>query len=406
MTERVEVAVVGGGLAGAAVATALARAGREVVVIERQPVWRWRACGVFSSPASVVELARLGLDAGTIRRVGRSIPAMRVETPGGTTFRLTYGGEAERAAGAVGFDRSGLDDALLRLAQEAGADVRRGTTVVSLDLPRSAGTREPTTLGIEGGRRIQARVVVGADGIRSVVARAAGVARRARLPPRIGLTYHLKGDDDSAHDARMVVIPGGYCGIAPVPGGLVNVGIVLEDRVRLRQLESDGAAAVTESVVAALPPLPDGGFEPWRTGSRVEPVAGAWPLGHRVSRRAGDGWLLVGDAAGFLDPFTGEGIHRALVSARLAAAAIGGHLAGRSGALPAYERAMSNRFSGKDVVSWLVQMFLGRRALFEYAARRLASRPAERQTMSLVMGDLVPARGALDPRFLAALLVP
>ena len=382
MTERVEVAVVGGGLAGAAVATALARAGRDVVVIERQPVWRWRACGVFSSPASVVELARLGLDAGTIRRVGRSIPAMRVETPGGTTFRLTYGGEAERA------------------------DVRRGTTVVSLDLPRSAGTREPTTLGIEGGRRIQARVVVGSDGIRSVVARAAGVARRARLPPRIGLTYHLKGDDDSAHDARMVVIPGGYCGIAPVPGGLVNVGIVLEDRVRLRQLESDGAAAVTESVVAALPPLPDGGFEPWRTGSRVEPVAGAWPLGHRVSRRAGDGWLLVGDAAGFLDPFTGEGIHRALVSARLAAAAIGGHLAGRSGALPAYERAMSNRFSGKDVVSWLVQMFLGRRALFEYAARRLASRPAERQTMSLVMGDLVPARGALDPRFLAALLVP
>ena len=163
MTERVEVAVVGGGLAGAAVATALARAGRDVVVIERQPVWRWRACGVFSSPASVVELARLGLDAGTIRRVGRSIPAMRVETPGGTTFRLTYGGEAERAAGAVGFDRSGLDDALLRLAQEAGADVRRGTTVVSLDLPRSAGTREPTTLGIEGGRRIQARVVVGSD---------------------------------------------------------------------------------------------------------------------------------------------------------------------------------------------------------------------------------------------------
>src|SRR5437762_1920639 len=83
--------VVAGGRAGAAVATAHARAGRDVVVIERQPVWRWRACGVLSSPASVVELARLALDAGTIRQVGRSIPAMRVETPGGTTFRLTYG---------------------------------------------------------------------------------------------------------------------------------------------------------------------------------------------------------------------------------------------------------------------------------------------------------------------------
>src|SRR5439155_1617085 len=69
MTERVEVAVVGGGLAGAAVATALARAGREAVVIERQPVWRWRACGVFCWPASGVELAGRGLDAGASRIV-------------------------------------------------------------------------------------------------------------------------------------------------------------------------------------------------------------------------------------------------------------------------------------------------------------------------------------------------
>jgi flavin-dependent dehydrogenase len=406
MTDRVEVAVVGGGLAGAAVAMALARAGREVVVIERQPVWRWRACVVFSSPASIIELGRLGLDAATIRRVGRPIPAMRVETPGGTAFRLTYGCDTEEGAGAVGFDRSGLDDALLRLAEGAGAELWRGARVVSVDLPSSGRTRESPSLMIEGGRRIRAQVVVGADGIRSVVARAARVARRARLAPRIGLTYHLDGDDDSSHDARMVVIPGGYCGIAPVPGGRVNVGIVLEDRVRLRQVEANGASTVVESVVAALPPLPDGRLEPWRTGRRAEPVAGAWPLGHRVSRRAGVGWLLVGDAAGFLDPFTGEGIHRALVSARLAAAAVGAYLAGRSDALAAYERAMSGCFSGKDAVSWLVQMFLGRPALFEYAARRLASRPAERQTMSLVMGDLLPARAALNPRFLASLLVP
>ena len=119
------------------------------------------------------------------------------------------------------------------------------------------------------------------------------------------------------------------------------------------------------------------------------------------------GWLLVGDAAGFLDPFTGEGLHRALVSAELAAR---GHRRGRARsrrrAFAAYDRAMRRRFLAKDAVSWLVQAFLARPALFEYAARRVASRPPVRATMGLVMGDLVPAGRALDPRFLAALLAP
>ena len=67
------------------------------------------------------------------------------------------------------------------------------------------------------------------------------------------------------------------------------------------------------------------------------------PVGSRVVPRAGRGWLLVGDAAGFLDPFTGEGLHRALRSAELAAAAIDRHLAGDAGALAAYDRALARR---------------------------------------------------------------
>ena len=67
---------------------------------------------------------------------------------------------------------------------------------------------------------------------------------------------------------------------------------------------------------------------------------------------------------------------------------------------------MRDRFLGKDRVSRLVQAFLGRPALFEYAARRLAARTELRDTVGLVMGDLVPAERALDPRFLAALLAP
>jgi flavin-dependent dehydrogenase len=114
----------------------------------------------------------------------------------------------------------------------------------------------------------------------------------------------------------------------------------------------------------------------------------------------------VGDAAGFLDPFTGEGLHRALVSAKLAARALDRALDGDAAALGGYQRAMTARFRSKDVVSLLVQAFLSQPALFDYAARRLAGRSRVRETMGLVMGDLLPASRALDPRYVAALLRP
>jgi flavin-dependent dehydrogenase len=399
--EEVDVAVVGGGPAGAVLGARLARAGLAVIVLERSATWTWHAGGVFASPAAVVALERAGLDAATISAVARPIPAMRVETPRGVAFRLTYGTETGGRP-AVGFDRRRLDPALIDLARTAGADVRLGWRVAEVDLAaRRLGVRDPDGAA----HHLRARVVVGADGPHSVIARAAGVDRRVRLGPRIGLTYHLADTDpNGVRDARMHVLRDGYVGIAPVAGGRVNIGIVLGALWR-RALARDGARAVAAGIVGAIAATPE---DPalWRRGDPLDTVAGAWPLGHRVTRRAGPGWLLVGDAAGFLDPFTGEGLHRALVSAELAAAAITAGQRGRAGAMNAYERAMHRQFLAKDAVSWLVQGFLARPAMFEYAARRIAARDSVRATMGLVMGDLVPAGRALDPRFLARLLAP
>jgi flavin-dependent dehydrogenase len=393
--EQVEVAVVGGGPAGAAIAIRLARAGREVVLLERDPAWRWRAGGVFASPAAVTALRRLGMTPDEIATVTRPIPAMRVEARGGVAFRLTYGDEP-----AVGFDRSRLDPALLDLARAAGADVRTGHAVASVDL----GAGRLRVRHADGVYDLAVRAVVGADGPRSVVARAAAVARTTRLPDRLGLAYHVADDRPAASDARIHVLRDGYIGIAPVPGGRVNVGIVLGPSWR-STVARDGARATARTVAASVPATADDAGE-WRTASPLDEVAGAWPIGGRALRRAGPGWLLVGDAAGFLDPFTGEGLHRAFVSAELGAAAVRASRRGGDRAFAAYDRAMARRFMAKDAVSWLVQAFLARPALFDYAARRIASRDAVRATMGLVMGDLVPAGRALDPRYLAALLAP
>jgi menaquinone-9 beta-reductase len=395
--ERREVLVVGGGPAGAATAIGLARRGRDVILLERTPAWHWRACGVFTSPMTMRALVALGVADDDLATMARRIPAMRVETPSGTRFRLTYGDDGSIRAAAVGLDRSRLDPHLLELARRAGVDVREGTTVRTV-LDGTA------TLAIGGS--VNAQVVVGADGLRSVVARDAGVTRRPPLGGRPALTFHVADPGGGAtRDARMVVFDGGYVGLAPVPGDRVNVGIVLASRRWQSRLRTEGAEAVARAVMAAIPVADDDPVT-WTAPRICDAIEGAAPVGARVARRAGPDWVLVGDAAGFLDPFTGEGLHRALRSAALAVEAVDRHLGGDRAALAAYDRSLVRRTRSKDAVSLLVQGFLEVPRAFDYAARRLAARAAVRETMGLVMGDLVPASAAFDPRFLIGLLRP
>ena len=395
--ERHDVLVVGGGPSGAAVAIGLARRGRDVVLAERAPTWRWRACGVFTSPATIPALRRLGLDDDDVSHVARPIPAMRVETPHGTRFRLTYGDDGSLQCPPVGLDRSALDPLLLDAARSAGADVRLGVTVRTLQ-------DGVATLG--DGTTIGATLVVGADGLRSVVARDGGVLRAPPLGGRPALTFHVEEPDPPRpRDARMIVFDGGYVGLAPVPGGRVNVGIVLISGDWRQHLHAHGAEATARAVLAAIPASGDDPV-PWSSPRICDGVEGAAPVGTAVAARSGRDWLLVGDAAGFLDPFTGEGLHRALRTAELAAAAVDRSLDGDGGALRDYDRAVRRLTLGKDAVSRVVQAFVARPRAFEYAARRLADRSDVRETMGLVIGDLTPAAAAFDPRFLVRLLRP
>ena len=313
---------------------------------------------MFTSPAAVAALRRAGLDEATLRVVARPIPAMRVETLGGTSFRLTYGADAGGEP-AVGFDRSRLDPALLELARRAGADVRLGWSVTAVDPERrpartcvtSGGTTAPIRRPGRRGRR------------RPPVDRRPS---RRRGPARLAPGRRASGSRTTSptttraptRDARMRLLHDGYVGIAPVAGGRVNVGIVLGRSWRAR-LARTGARSRRRCDRRGASRRPTDDPADWRRGRAADAIAGAWPLGHRVTRRAGAGWLLVGDAAGFLDPFTGEGLHRASSRPSWRPRPSGRAPAGRRDAFAAYDRAMQRRFLAKDGVSWLVQAVPG-----------------------------------------------
>jgi flavin-dependent dehydrogenase len=405
-----EVVVVGGGPAGAAMASRLAAAGHEVVLFERFREPRWRACGVYASPRTRARLSALGLSDSQLGSLIRPISAMNVESARGARCRLDYSAHG----GACGFDRVRLERAMLDHAAAAGAIIREGEVVRSLEPSRTMPHASELSVSTpDGPETWTARLVVGADGPGSMVARAFGVVRSSRRYRRAGLTVHHPDPaapaPEVAMEARMVIGRGWYCGLAPVPAGRVNIGIVVaEGTLRAAIANGHGPEGVVRSVLARIP----GWHEAWQDTAPSDQVAVALPLAHRVTRRAGPGFLLVGDAAGFIDPLSGEGLHRALVSAELGSDAAGASLRGRgrplkaATALDAYDRRMSARFMSKDVLSWLLQAFVAQPRLLDHALDRLARRPVARRTFAHVMADLVPASRALEPGFLAAILAP
>ncbi|HUG47931.1 MAG TPA: FAD-dependent oxidoreductase [Candidatus Limnocylindria bacterium] len=397
-----EIAVVGGGPAGAAVALRLAAAGHETVLFERLPEPRWRAAGVYTSPLTRRRLLDLGLSAERVAALIRPVSAMVVGSADGrASCRLEYPDPAH----ACGVDRVRLEAALLERARSAGVEVHEGSPVTRLEF--GFGKPRVHVSGPAGRSVWRARLVVGADGPTSLVARSAGVSLPTRHFRRAGLTLHhadpAAAPPGAPMEAELVVGQGWYLGIAPVPGGRQNLGLVVgEGHLRRELRRPQGAHGVLAQALAALP----GRQRSWSTSPATDELRVALPLAHRVARSAGRDFLLVGDAAGFVDPLSGEGLQRALASAELAAEAISDWSVGDRAALTRYEARLRARFRSKDVLSWLLQAFLVNPPLAGYALANLQRRAGLRRTFSLALADMLPASRVLDPRFLAQVLAP
>ncbi|HLA91636.1 MAG TPA: FAD-dependent oxidoreductase [Gemmatimonadaceae bacterium] len=411
-----DVVVVGGGPAGAATAWALARAGVDVLVCERARFPRAKPCAEYLSPQASRLLAEMGALDAVERAGGAELVGMRVRAPNGVTFE----GRFAASHGFRGFRDRGfalrrelLDAILLDCARAAGARVVEDARVASVltdGAGRALGVRVHGRAGNGEGaggateRDVAARFVVGADGLRSVVARRLALARAARWPCRIAFVTHYRGVEGIGDCGEMHVSREGYCGLADVGGGVTNVALVVPHA--LAAGARGDSTGFFERRLAADPAL----APRFARAGRVSPVRVTGPFASHARRAWAPGAALVGDAADFWDPFTGEGIYAALRGGELLAPFLGEALRARTPrdadrVLAAYDRRRRREFAGKWRVERLVALAVAWPPLLNRVARAFRRRTHLADLFVGVTGDFVPPRELLRPCVLGQLLV-
>ena len=376
------------------------------MLLDRASFPRDKICAEYLSPQASRILAGMG----AMEEIEASGPAhltgMRVRAPNGCeihgSFVARHGYRAFRDRG-IAVQRSVLDAILVQRAQSAGAQLierARVTDVLRDGYDRACGVSIMDPDGAS--RELRAALVIGADGLRSVVGRRLGLTRVSRYPRRVAFVAHFRNVPSVSEVGEMHVERDGYVGIADVGPGLTNVELVVPAR------------AARDAAMS-----PDDMLDGWLAGhphlagrfaiaERVEPVRATGPFASYTRRAWAPGAALVGDAADFFDPFTGEGVYSALRGGELLApfAAAAALDPGNSAApLAGYERARRAEFHGK----WLVEKLIGGTvavpALINHAARALSRRKEMADLLVGVAGDFVPPSQVLRLGYFARLLL-
>lgn len=303
--ERCDVAVIGAGPAGSAAATWAARGGADVVLFEKGERGRDKSCGDGLTPRAVAELDRMGVDIDRFHR----IDGLRVQA-GRTVREVDWPDGPFPDRGAVA-PRAEFDALLMETAAKAGADLReRSAAEPVVESGRVVGVRTPAG-------EVRADLVVVASGAGSPAARSLGAVRVPSSPFGLAIRAYVPSTraDDRYMEACLTVegpdgeIVPGYGWVFPAGDGVVNVGVGALSTMRnfsdlnLNRMLDAYTAQVRES---------------WGLGEALARPR-AWRLPMHVEHRHGPGWVAIGDAAGLVNPFNGEGIDYGLESGRLAA---------------------------------------------------------------------------------------
>lgn len=320
-TESYDVVIVGGGPAGSSAAIHLAAGGARVLLAERENFPRPKLCGEFISPECLDHFARLGV-AESMNSSGGSGVAETVfyaRSGRGLTVPSAWFG---RGACALGLSRAAMDDRLLARARAVGVEVCEDAHPVGL-LLEDEGVRGVRLSAGGAVRECRARVTIDATGRARTLARFAERDARAgeraapKRAPLVAFKAHLENARGAEGACEIYFYRGGYGGLSPVENNLSNLCFIARAS-EVRACGSDPARVMREVLMTngrAAHALRDARVKTEWLSVALE------GFGRREPAPA-PGLLAVGDAASFIDPFTGSGMLMALESAELAAAAI------------------------------------------------------------------------------------
>jgi geranylgeranyl reductase family protein len=341
----VDVVVVGAGPAGAAAAVTLARAGREVVVVDKARFPRDKICGDGLTAGALRLLEDLGLDPGAVPSWQR-VDDVVVRGPSG--HEVTFPLPRHRGTYAAVARRTDLDAALVELARGAGAKVLDGqacTGVVEGD--------SEVTATVEGVGDVSAAFLVAADGMWSPVRKHLGLATPGYRGEWHAFRQYFTDVGPRAASELVVwfepdLLPG-YAWSFPLPGNRANVGF---------GIQRGGKVARVQDMAAIWPELLARPHVRAVLGEAARPESPhrAWPIPARIDAAvlAGRRTMFVGDAATATDPLTGEGIGQALVTGVLAAEAVVGHGPDAAAVTGAYRGAATRALVADHKMSMLL----------------------------------------------------
>lgn len=395
-----DVIVIGGGPAGCALALDLNRRGYNVALCDQAKFPRDKVCGEFISPGADPILESLGVLSSIEALAPKRLKGVAISSYESAELNIDYPAEAGLRPTSLSVPRYQLDALFLQQVQNAGVKVFQQYKVTDFIFDNDC------VVGVKGWDEtktsfsLNSKLVVDAGGRNAVSLRKLNLKREPKGGSKIAFSAHWQGVRLPQDYCYMHVSRPGYTGISSVGNGRANVVLVVEGSA-LRDEKPETFYHRVLMKNSRRSKMLEG-------GERIEPVRSVGSLAFAVKPVPCGGLVLVGDATGFIDPFTGEGIYLSLRSSQLAGEVVHSGFQSSNFSrnfLTVYDQRRKREFGGKFLLSRILQKLIYNRNFCNRVMKSLSGNRVLAETLVGVIGDILPAEKVVSLKFLLQLLV-